>query len=78
MKIVLPDPDEYRTVVKSTPCTSCGGDLSKCDGGCNGSMSVGQERRSPEEVAAIKAQRRREYEDKILAEAELIRASRAR
>jgi hypothetical protein len=76
MKIMMPDPDEFETVVDSRPCTSCGGDLTKCDGGCNGSMHIGQKRRPPEEVARIKADRRRQEEDEILAKADAIRARR--
>lgn len=71
------DEDEWEIVVESRPCTRCNGDRSKCDGGCNGSFGVGQRRRPPEAVAKIKAERQRQREDAILAEAETIRARRA-
>jgi hypothetical protein len=71
------DPDQFETVVESRACTRCKGDRSKCDGGCNGMVGVGQRRRAPEEVARIKAERQRVYEEKILAEADAIRARRA-
>lgn len=70
------DPDEYEAVVTSRPCTACGGDHRKCNGGCNGSVSYGTRRRAPEEVAKIKAERERAREDAILAEAEIIKARR--
>jgi hypothetical protein len=66
------DPDEYEAVTESRPCT-CGG---KCNGRCNGMFSQGWRRRSPEEIAAIKRKARKEYEDRILAQAERIKALR--
>lgn len=45
--------------------------------GCTCSSSFGSRRRAPEEVARIKAEKRREREDKILAEAEVIRCARS-
>ncbi len=66
------DPDEYETVVESRACTCCG----RCVGRCNGMLSIGQRRRSREEVARIKAERRRKEEDEILAKADSIRATR--
>lgn len=74
---IIHDPDEYEPVAKSTPCTICGGDMTKCNGGCNGSTSFSLVRRSPEAVAAIKAEKRRIEEDEILAKAAVIRATRA-
>jgi hypothetical protein len=71
------DDDEYETVTTSRPCTVCNGDMSKCNGGCNGSFSLGTRRREPAEVAKIKAERQRKHEDAILAEAEQIKARRA-
>ncbi|MEZ0060954.1 hypothetical protein ABIF26_006497 [Bradyrhizobium elkanii] len=72
------DEDEYETVSHSRPCTACGGDLGKCRGvGCNGSSGFGTRRRSPEEIAKIKAEKQRKREDEILAEAELIRIRRS-
>lgn len=77
MSYILHDPDEWETVTTSTPCAACGGDIRKCNGMCTGSMSMGQRRRAPEEVARIKAERRRREEDAILVQAETIRAQRA-
>ena len=75
---MLYDEDEYETVVHSRPCTTCGGNLVKCRGiGCNGSSGIGSRRRSDEEIRIIKARRRTESEDAILAEAEAIRARRS-
>lgn len=71
------DPDEWEVVTESHPCTACGGDLSKCNGMCNGSAYVGQRRRAPEDVARIKAEKQRADEDAILAEADAIRRRRA-
>jgi hypothetical protein len=70
------DEDEWETVSEHRACTTCGGDLRKCNGGCNGSSGYGMRRRDPKDVAAIKAKRQREHEDKILAEADAIRARR--
>lgn len=70
------DPDEWEPVTESRPCTRCHGDLSKCDGGCNGMASYGLQRRPPGEVARIKAERRKREEDEILARAEAIKARR--
>ena len=78
MSHILYDEDEYETISTSRPCTSCGGDLGKCRGiGCNGSSGITSRRRSPEEVAKIKAKRQRDYEDAILAEAALIEYRRS-
>jgi hypothetical protein len=73
---LIHDPDEFEAVTESRPCTSCGGDPSKCNGGCNGMASFGLKRRSPEEVARIKAERRKQEENEILAQADAIRARR--
>jgi hypothetical protein len=73
---IFVDEDEWETVTESRPCRSCGGDLWKCDGRCSGAFSVGQRRRAPEEVARIKAERRRKEEDEILARADAIRVAR--
>jgi hypothetical protein len=71
------DPDEWEMVSHSVPCTHCGGNLSKCRGGmCNGSSGMGMQRRKPEEVARIRAERLRKEEDEILARAEAILARR--
>lgn len=66
------DPDEWECKSESKPCTACHGDLSKCNGMCNGSASWGMVRRPPEEVARIKAAKLREYESDILAKAKEI------
>lgn len=73
---ILYDPDEYETVYESSPCTACGGDMRKCNGGCNGSGSLTTRRRRPAEVALIKAKRRKEHENAVLAEAAAIRQRR--
>ena len=77
MHCYLLDEDLYDTVVVATPCTACKGDTKKCIGMCNGSVQWGKRLRSIEEIAKIKAERKRRYEDAILAEADAIRAARA-
>lgn len=78
MSYFLHDPDEWEPVSTSTPCTVCGGNISKCQGGrCNGSFGMGMRRRDPAAVAKIKAERLRKQEDEILAKADAIRARRA-
>lgn len=76
MSWIIWDEDEWETVCESRPCSSCGGDLRKCNGHCNGMGSMGQRRRAPEDVARIKAEKRRVHEAAILAEADAIRARR--
>lgn len=71
------DEDMYEPVSEHRPCTACGGDLRKCNGGCNGMSSFGWRVRSPEEVAKIKADRLKKQEDDILAQADAIRARRS-
>lgn len=73
---ILHDPDEWETVSTYQPCTVCGGDLTKCNGACNGSASFGLKRRDPTEVAKIKAEKQRRHEDEVLAEAAAIVARR--
>lgn len=71
------DEDEWESVHHSSPCTYCGGDLKKCTGGmCNGSSGLSVQRRPAAQVAAIKAERQRQHEEKVLAEAEAIKARR--
>lgn len=70
------DEDEYETIMTSRPCTVCHGDTRKCNGGCNGMSSWSHRRRDPAEVRQIKADRERNREDTILAEAAAIRARR--
>jgi hypothetical protein len=74
---IFHDDDEWETVSSYRACTACNGDMSRCDGRCNGMSSWGLKRRNPSEVKRIKAERQRKHEDDILAEAELIRARRA-
>ena len=74
MSYSILDPDAYETVFESHPC-HCGG-LLYCTGNCTGWGSVIQRPRPPEEVARIKAEKRRVREDAILAEADTIRARR--
>lgn len=69
------DPDEWETVSESYPC-SCGG-IQNCDGMCDGVTLLSQRRRTPEQIAAIKAEKLRQYEETILREADAIRALRA-
>lgn len=73
---IMHDEDEWETVVESTPCRSCGGDMKKCNGMCSGSSGVSQCRRAPEDVARIKAERLRKEEDTILEQAEAIKQRR--
>lgn len=71
------DSDEWKSVHTSTPCHSCGGDMSKCNGRCTGSSSFSLVRRSDEEIREIKRQKREAHENQVLAEADIIRARRA-
>ena len=75
MSWMLHDPDEWETISSYTPC-SCGG-LANCNGCCNGSAGVGTRRRAPEDIARIKAEKRRQHEESVLAEAAQIMARRA-
>jgi hypothetical protein len=74
----LYDEDEFETVITSRSCTVCNGDLKRCNGFCNGSFGVSQVRRSPEAIRKIRAERQKAHEDAVLAEADVIRARRAR
>jgi len=56
------DPDEWETVVENET-------YGKILGHSIGRFSVGQRRRPAEEVAKIKAEKRRIHEDEVLAEA---------
>lgn len=71
------DADEYEVVIHSRVCTACDGDLRKCNGACNGSAGYSMVRRSDEEIRRLKAKRRTESEDAILAQADAIRARRS-
>jgi hypothetical protein len=70
------DPDEWESVWVSRPCTTCGGDLPRCNGACNGAAYYEQRRRAPEDAARIKAAKRQRHEEAVLAEADAIRQSR--
>lgn len=70
--------DLYEQKVESKPGTTCGGNLSECNGMCNGMVSVTLVQRSAEEVASIRSKRCREYEDRIIREAMEIVERRAR
>ena len=70
------DEDEWKVVTQHRECTACRGDYRKCNGQCNGMSSFALVRRDAAEVREIKAKRQREREDKILTEADLIRARR--
>lgn len=70
------DPDEFEAVIESRPCSACNGDLRKCNGACNGMASYSLQRRPQAEIDKIKAERQREHDDNILAEAALIRLRR--
>lgn len=67
---VLHDPDEWEAVYEYTS-------YGEFAGHPMGAMTCGQRRRPPEEVARIKAEKRLAHENKILAEADAIRARRA-
>lgn len=70
------DEDEYETVIINKLCSVCHGDLRKCDGRCNGYFSISSKRRADDEIKKIKTKRIKEYEDKVLIEAELIKHRR--
>jgi hypothetical protein len=74
---ILYDPDEYESVSKYDTCAFHKLHPGEKFAWCGCSLSMTQRRRSPEEYAAIKAERRRKEEDGILAQAEIIKASRA-
>jgi hypothetical protein len=71
------DPDESETVYESRTCHFHKMHPGETFAGCTCSFSIGSRRRSPEDVAAIKAERRQKEEDAILAQAEIIKASRS-
>lgn len=70
------DEDEWEVVIEHRECSVCRGDMRKCDGRCNGMSSYSLKRRDPKGVAKIKAERQRQREDEILAEADAIRRRR--
>lgn len=71
------DPDEWEPDISHSTCPWHKANPGKPFAGCTCSASYGMKRRDPAEVAAIKAKRRREHEDAVLAEADQIRARRA-
>lgn len=71
------DPDEYETVSEHRTCPFHERNPNGAFAGCTCSSSYGQRRRPLEEYLAIKAKKAREEEDRILAQAEIIKARRA-
>lgn len=76
--LMFHDPDEFETVSEYRICGYHAEWPGRTYAGCTCTASFSQRRRSPEDVASIKAKRRREEEDDILARAETIKASRLR
>jgi hypothetical protein len=70
----LYDPDEYEIVSHAKACRSCGGDMRKCNGSCNGSSGISMVKRPQNVIDAIKSERRRAHEEDVLAEAAAIMA----
>jgi hypothetical protein len=75
--LTLYEPDTLKLVVKGTTCPFHEQHPGVPYAGCGCSVSVTHERRSPEEVAAIRRKRLRDEEDRILAQADAIRLRRA-
>lgn len=79
MSYIVHDPDEWETVSERRTCAyhrDHPGELLYI-GCCGCSSEAHQRRRSPEEVARIKAERKRREEDEILRRADAIRAARS-
>lgn len=72
------DPDEYEIVAERHTCPYHLKYPGAAYAGCTCSANMGQRRRAPEEIAAIKERKIREEEDRVLAQAEIIKASRAK
>lgn len=72
MRVILPDLDLYVADIRSTPCTICHGDMGKCNGGCNGSISYSLKPRDPAEVNRIKEGRQKKHDLEVLREAAAI------
>ena len=70
------DPYEWEGVIETSTCPFHQAHPGEPYAGCACSTMIGSVRRSPEEVAEIKARKRREHEDHILAEAEAIKLRR--
>lgn len=76
--LIAYDPDEFETIWKHHTCGLHKIDPSGVFPGCTCSNSYTQRRRSNDEIAKIKAARRREEEDHILARARIIENQRRR
>jgi hypothetical protein len=74
---MLYDPDEYESVQDYRPCPLHEKNPGMWHAGCTCSVGYTSRKRAPEEVAAIKERKRIAEEDRILAEADAIRARRA-
>lgn len=70
------DPDESKSVSEHHVCPFHEENPGVSYAGCTCSSSHGLVRRPPEEVAEIKRKRKREEEDRFLAEAEAIKVRR--
>lgn len=70
------DPDRTETVIKKTTCLFHKAHPGVTFAGCGCSLSITSRERPADEVAAIKAKRRADEEDRILAQADAIRARR--
>ena len=70
------DPDEYEMVFTSHTCHFHQANPGMTYAGCACSASSSQKLRLREEYLAIKAEKTRKEEDRILAEAEIIKARR--
>ena len=71
------DPDEYQTVSQYHTCEFHKRYPGEPFAGCTCSGSLMSRRRTLDEIEAVKADKRRKEEDRILAQAEVIRARRA-
>ena len=70
------DPDEYESVVTHHTCRYHQMYPGRPYAGCTCSSSYSSRRRTPEDVARVKAERRRQEEDEILMQAEMIKVQR--
>lgn len=74
--LIRHDPDEFEVVSTSHTCPFHEQFPGKTYAGCTCSGSSGLRRRSDEDIARIKAERRRTEEERILAQAEMIKRAR--
>lgn len=74
--LILHDPDEWEAVSSQHTCVFHQMFPGEAFAGCTCSVGYGQRRRDPAEVSKIKAEKQRQHEEKILAEADAIRARR--